>query len=137
MDGFSPNIFNYLQQNRIGRLAAATLNGVPHLTAVGYANDDKRVIICSRTDTRKINLIRNNSKVSFIVDDTLGSSGWRYVLVEGDAELVEDGKRFEDLKYLLCVKYPQMADGVWAIRRGVHSFIVIKPNRVLTANLAP
>jgi nitroimidazol reductase NimA-like FMN-containing flavoprotein (pyridoxamine 5'-phosphate oxidase superfamily) len=137
MEGFSPNIFDYLQRNRIGRLAAASRNGIPHLTAVGYINDKERIIVCASSNTKKIRLIRENSKVSFLVDDAGGSSGWRYVLIEGNAKLIEEGVRFQSLKQLMCIKYPEMEEGEWAIRQGFHSFIMIKPNRVLTANLTP
>ena len=132
---FSQVVCDYLTEQRIGRLATATLDGIPHVTAVGYVNDDENVYISTFTKTKKVRNIRKNSKVAFIVDDTPVSTGWRYVIVEGEAEEVTDSTRFESLKRVLYTKYPVLDSDEWGIKKQSHSIVVINPSKVLTANL--
>jgi len=56
--------------------------------------------------SKKARNLRENSGVAFIVDDSLGESGWRYVILEGSAEPVTDAHEFGIIRNLLYRKYP-------------------------------
>ena len=101
MSPFSQPVHDYLTQQRIGRLAIATRNGVPHITPVGYANDSENIYICTDTKSKKIRIIQNNHKVAFVADDTGGPAGWRYVIVEGTAEIISDETGFNNAGRIL------------------------------------
>ena len=131
---FSPKVTQYLSSQEVGRIATATLDGKPHLTAVSYINDKKQVYFLTMTKSKKVRNIKKNNKVSFIVDDTPPPTGWRYVILEGTAELISDTVEFERLLKLIYGKYSAM-EGAYSIDKDTYSMIVIQPEKVLTANL--
>ena len=60
---------------------------------------------------RRVRNIIATGRASFVVD--LWSEDWRqlaYVLVEGPAELLEDGQERDEALILLTAKYPQYDD---------------------------
>ena len=131
---FSPQVKQYLSTQEVGRIATATLEGKPHLTAISYINDEKQVYLLTMTKSKKVRNIKKNNKISFIVDDTPPPKGWRYVIIEGTAEPVSDTGIFERLLKLIYSKYPAM-EGAYSIDQNHYSIIAIQPEKVLTANL--
>jgi nitroimidazol reductase NimA-like FMN-containing flavoprotein (pyridoxamine 5'-phosphate oxidase superfamily) len=131
----SNSIQKYLEQERLGRLASITPNGLPHIVAVAYVNDKVNLYFSTFTETKKVRNIRRNKNVAFIVDDSGGSAGWRYVTVEGDGYLITDQEEFDMVRGILCEKYPVYLSEEWAIKEATHTLIRIEPRKVLTANL--
>jgi nitroimidazol reductase NimA-like FMN-containing flavoprotein (pyridoxamine 5'-phosphate oxidase superfamily) len=131
----SPTIQNYLKTQRLGRLASITPNGLPHIVAVAYVNDETNLYFSTFTKTKKVRNIRNNRNVAFIVDDSGGSAGWRYVTVEGYGYIISDHEEFDRVRDMLCEKYPVYLSDEWAIKQESHTLIRIAPRRVLIANL--
>ena len=133
---FSSNsVQSYLLEQRLGRLATITQDGLPHLVAVAFVNDETNLYFSTFTETKKVRNIWNNKNVAFIVDDSGGSAGWRYVTVEGHGYLITDNEEFNMVRDLLCKKYPVYLSDEWAIKAKSHTLIRIEPRRVLTANL--
>jgi nitroimidazol reductase NimA-like FMN-containing flavoprotein (pyridoxamine 5'-phosphate oxidase superfamily) len=133
---FSSHIVqSYLVEQRLGRLATLTQSGLPHLVAVAFVNDQSNLYFSTFTKTKKVRNIRNDKNVAFIVDDSGGSAGWRYVTVEGNAHLITDSDEFDMVRSLLCEKYPVYLSDEWGIKVESHTLIRIEPKRVLTANL--
>ena len=133
---FSSHIVqSYLVEQRLGRLATLTQSGLPHLVAVAFVNDQSNLYFSTFTKTKKVKNIRKNKNVSFIVDDSGGSAGWRYVTVEGQGYLITENEEFNRVRALLCDKYPVYNSDEWAIKGESHSLIRIEPKKVLTANL--
>jgi len=131
----SPKIQKYLTEQRLGRLASITPDGLPHVVAVGFVNDETNLYFSTFTKTKKVKNIRKNSKVAFIIDDSGGSAGWRYVTVEGYGYLITEQDEFNKVRGLLCDKYPAYLSEEWAIKRESHTLIRIEPRKILTANL--
>lgn len=131
----SPIVQSYLKELSIGRLATSTIDGVPHVVAVSYVHDETNMYFSTLTNTKKVRNIRKNRNVAFIVDDTGGPAGWRYVVVEGEAEEITDNTLFGEVRKMLYVKYPVLDSDEWAIREESHSLISINPSKVITANL--
>ena len=133
---FSSHIVqSYLVEQRLGRLATLTQSGLPHLVAVAFVNDQSNLYFSTFTKTKKVKNIRKNKNVAFIVDDSGGSAGWRYVTVEGYGYLISDKEEFNMVRDLLCEKYPVYLSNEWAIKGESHTLIRIEPRKVLTANL--
>jgi nitroimidazol reductase NimA-like FMN-containing flavoprotein (pyridoxamine 5'-phosphate oxidase superfamily) len=131
----SPRVQNYLMGQRLGRLATITQDGLPHIVAVAFVNDEINLYFSTFTKTKKIRNISKNMNVAFIVDDSGGSAGWRYVTVGGYGHLISDQGEFNRVRGLLCDKYPVYNSDEWAIKMGSHTLIRIDPVKVLTANL--
>ena len=131
----SPKIQKYLTEQRLGRLATITPNGLPHIVAVGFVNDETNIYFSTFTKTKKLRNISKDSSVAFIIDDSGGSAGWRYVTVEGDGYLITEQDEFNKVRGLLCDKYPAYLSDEWTIKRESHTLIRIEPRKILTANL--
>jgi nitroimidazol reductase NimA-like FMN-containing flavoprotein (pyridoxamine 5'-phosphate oxidase superfamily) len=131
----SSSVQSYLVEQRLGRLATITHDGLPHIVAVAFVNNETNLYFSTFTKTKKVRNIRNNRNVAFIVDDSGGSAGWRYVTVEGYGYLIADHEEFSQVRDLLCEKYPVYLSDEWAIKQESHTLIRIEPRRVLTANL--
>jgi len=131
----SPTIQNYLKTQRLGRLASITTLGLPHIVAVAYVNDETNLYFSTFTKTKKVRIIRKNKKVAFIVDDSGGSAGWRYVTVEGNGFLITNSEEFSRVRDMLCDKYPVFLSDEWRIKEETHTLIRIEPMKILTANI--
>jgi nitroimidazol reductase NimA-like FMN-containing flavoprotein (pyridoxamine 5'-phosphate oxidase superfamily) len=90
-------------------------------------NNETNLYFSTFTKTKKVRNIRNNRNVAFIVDDSGGSAGWRYVTVEGYGYLIADHEEFSQVRDLLCEKYPVYLSDEWAIKQESHTLIRIEP----------
>ncbi|HEY8829363.1 MAG TPA: TIGR03668 family PPOX class F420-dependent oxidoreductase [Candidatus Limnocylindria bacterium] len=102
---------------RLGHLATASGDGRPHVVPVCFAWLPP--LVYSAIDgkpkrTRHLRRIRNISetgRAALVVDRW--SEDWTklaYVLVEGPAEVLEDGQERDEALILLTAKYPQYDD---------------------------
>jgi nitroimidazol reductase NimA-like FMN-containing flavoprotein (pyridoxamine 5'-phosphate oxidase superfamily) len=130
----SPTIQRYLAEQRLGRLATITPGGLPHIVAVAFVNDEVNLYFSTFTNTKKVKNLRKNKKTAFIVDDSGGSAGWRYIILEGDGHLIKE-EEFNTIRDLLCEKYPVYKSEEWMIKEETHMLIRINPKKVITANL--
>ena len=131
----SQSIQNYLKKQRLGRLASISPKGLPHIVAVAYVNDDSNLYFSTFTKTKKVKNIQTNKNVAFIVDDSGGDAGWRYVTLEGNGYLITDSEEFSNVRELLCDKYPVYLSDEWRIKEETHILIRIEPRKILTANI--
>jgi PPOX class probable F420-dependent enzyme len=103
-------------ESRVARLATVDETGYPHLVPVCYATDGRAYY--SALDTkpkrlpperlRRVRNIRANPRVALLFDHY--AEDWRqlrYVMVQGQAELLEPGPEWEAARDLLLAKYPQ------------------------------
>ena len=123
-----------LRDARVGRLATADGAGQPLVVPVCYALDLDGHHLYSAIDAkpkrtrqlRRLANIRENPRVSLVVDEY--DEDWsrlRYVIVEGEAEIVDAGSRRERAIDLLLEKYPQyLALGLAADRGPVIAIAV-------------
>ena len=116
MPQLSPAQDRFLRSARSGHLATADANGQPHVIPVCYVFDGKAIYSVldakpKSTSLRQLRRVRNilaNPRVSLVVDHY--EEDWsrlRYVLVFGDAGLLEDGEEWARAIALLREKYPQ------------------------------
>ena len=102
---------------RVGHLATASRDGRPHVIPMCFAwvapvlysaidAKPKRT-----THLRRVRNIIETGRAAFVVDRW--SEDWRqlaYVLIEGPAEILDDGQERDDALILLTAKYPQYDD---------------------------
>jgi coenzyme F420-0:L-glutamate ligase / coenzyme F420-1:gamma-L-glutamate ligase len=103
-------------ESRVARLATLDETGYPHVVPVCYATDGRTYY--SALDgkpkrlpperLRRVRNIRANPRVALLFDHY--AEDWRqlrYVMVQGRAEMLQDGPEWEAARELLVAKYPQ------------------------------
>jgi PPOX class probable F420-dependent enzyme len=104
----------FLREARVGRLATADAAGRPLVVPVCFAVDGDNVYSAvddkpKRTrDLRRLRNVAANPHVSLVVDEW--NEDWsrlRWVIVEGDADILTTGPEFSRGLELLEAKYPQ------------------------------
>ena len=116
MLSLSPADRAFLHQARVGHLATASADGVPHVVPVCFVFDgacvysaiDAKPKRVSAPKLRRLQNIQANPRVSFLVDRY--DEDWkrlRYVLIFGRAEILESGQDHERALTLLREKYAQ------------------------------
>ncbi len=102
---------------RVGHLATASSDGRPHVIPVCFAWVPPFVYSAIDAKPKRTTLLRRvrniiaTGRAAFVVDRW--SEDWRqlaYVLIEGPAELLEDGQERDEALILLTAKYPQYDD---------------------------
>ena len=112
----SPAQDRFLRSARIGHLATADAKGQPHVIPVCYVFDGEVIysVLDSKpksTPLRQLRRVRNilaNPKVSLVVDHY--EEDWsrlQYLMVLGDAGLLETGEEWARAIAMLREKYPQ------------------------------
>ena len=106
----------FLRSARTGHLATADATGQPHVIPVCYVFDGESVYSVldakpKTTPLRQLRRVRNilaNPRVSLVVDHY--EEDWtslQYVMVTGDAGLLESGEEWAGAIVMLREKYPQ------------------------------
>jgi PPOX class probable F420-dependent enzyme len=134
MPRFNQEILDFVSKHQTCRIATATPEGIPHITAVSYVNDESNVYICTAKNSKKARNMARNPRIAFIIDDDLGASGWHYVVIEGKAEPVTDTKEYSVIRDKLYQKYPSW-ESTFPITEGRDLMVVIRAQKILTANL--
>ena len=94
MSGFTEKEVEYLQEQRLGRLATVNASGRPHVVPVGFRlNPELGVVDIGGRDigrTKKFRDVAQTGRVAFVVDDVLPPWRARGVEVRGRAEVLGD-----------------------------------------------
>jgi len=111
-----PAVTSFISEGRVGRLGTADRSGQPLVVPICYAFDGESLFsaVDAKPKTRppeglkRIRNIRENAKVSVVIDRY--DEDWshlRYVILQGEAQLLTDGPEFSRGVDLLLAKYPQ------------------------------
>lgn len=112
----SEGLERFARNGRVARLATVDPSGHPHLVPVCYATDGRAYYSAidakpKRTPPerlRRVQNIRANPRVALLIDHY--EEDWRrlrYVLVQGQAELLCQGPEYRAARELIEAKYPQ------------------------------
>jgi PPOX class probable F420-dependent enzyme len=134
MPRFKQEILDFVSKHQTCRIATATPEGIPHITAVSYVNDDSQVYICTAKKSKKARNMVRNPRIALIIDDDLGAIGWRYIIIEGTAEPVTDKHEYGIIRDKLYHKYSSW-ESAFPITEGRDLILVIRAQKILTANL--
>jgi PPOX class probable F420-dependent enzyme len=105
---FSKTVADFVQWERVCRVATSGAAGRPHVVPVCHAFRGGKVYFGSGDDGRKVKNIAENPQVTVVIDAY--SDTWsllRGVMIQGRARLIERGPRFRRVRDLLYEKYPQ------------------------------
>ncbi len=95
MSRFTPAEIEYLQSQRLGKLATVNEHGDLHVVPVGFRyNADTDTIDLGGHDivpTRKYREALRHGRVAFVIDDVVPSQGPRFVEVRGTAQAFPEG----------------------------------------------
>jgi len=95
MSVFTEKELDYLREQRLGRLATVDSAGNPHVVPVGlhYNGETDTIDIGGRdiANTLKWGHAKRHPRVSFAVDDVLPPWRPRFILIQADVELLDDG----------------------------------------------
>lgn len=97
MSAFTPLEIEYLQSQRLGRLATVGRDCQPHVVPVGFRfNAEQDTIDIGGhgfAARKKYRDVLGNSKVAFVVDDVASVQPWivRGVEIRGEAEVLRTG----------------------------------------------
>lgn len=95
MSRFTSAEIEYLQSQRLGRLATVNEHGDLHVVPVGFRyNPDEDTIDLGGHDivpTRKYREALRHGRVAFVIDDFVPGQGPRFVEVRGTARAVSEG----------------------------------------------
>ncbi len=102
---FSEEEINYLQSQRLARIATVSADGQPDVAPVGFEFDGTHVYVggFDPARTRKFRNVRaGNTKIAIVIDDLVSADPWtpRYLRIYGVAELVERPGRFGPGSYM-------------------------------------
>jgi pyridoxamine 5'-phosphate oxidase family protein len=125
MSVFTPEEIEYLQANKLGRLATTNAECQPHMTPVTYFfNGEEDTIDVGGLNfgaSKKWRDVEANPKVAFLVDDVIGPPRRaRAVEIRGNAELHGTGGE------TINPRFPNFAP----------QFIRIRPTRIVSWGLA-
>ena len=106
----------FAAESRVARLATADRAGSPHVVPVCYATDGRAYYSPidakpKRTPPERLKRVRNikeNPRVALLIDHY--EEDWtrlRFVMVQGRAELLQDGAEWRTARALLEAKYVQ------------------------------
>ena len=116
MTNLSPTQDRFLRSARTGHLATADAKGRPQVVPVCFVFDGQAIYSVldakpKTTPLRQLRRVKNilaNPQVSLVVDHY--EENWdklQYILVSGDAELLESGGKWVVAIAMLREKYPQ------------------------------
>jgi PPOX class probable F420-dependent enzyme len=116
MSGIPAAVAGFITDGRVGRLGTADASGQPLVVPICYAWDgahlfsaiDAKPKARAGSGLKRIRNIADNPKVSVVIDRY--DEDWRelrYVIIQGEAELLTGGAEFTRGADLLLAKYPQ------------------------------
>lgn len=97
MSAFTDEELEFLNEQRLGRLATVGPNGQPHVVPVGFSStadgDAIRISGHDFSETKKFRDAERHPKVGFVVDDLASIDPWRPrgIEIRGRAETFRDG----------------------------------------------
>jgi PPOX class probable F420-dependent enzyme len=127
----------FAAEGRVARLATVDDTGSPHVVPVCYATDGRAYYSPidakpKRTPPERLKRVRNirgNPRVALLIDHY--EEDWtrlRFLMVQGRAELLQEGAEWRTARALLEAKYPQYQ----ALPLGASGLVIkIVPDRVV------
>jgi PPOX class probable F420-dependent enzyme len=143
MSGLSPAVAGFIEAARVARLATVDRIGQPLVVPICFAFDgaalfsaiDRKPKRSSGAGLKRVRNIVENPRVSVAIDHY--EEDWsrlRYVIIQGDAEILRSGGEYGRAVGLLVDKYPQYLGLPLAREEGL--MIKVTPNRVLSWSLS-
>jgi len=128
---FSRAEIEFLKRNEACRIATCR-NSIPHVVPVSYIFESNSFVFATDYGTRKAENIKNNRHVALTVD-VYNSVANKAVCIQGDAEIIEDGREFERLYGIFHEKFEWVRRDPW--KKGEAPFVKVLPRRKVSWGL--
>ena len=119
---FTPQERTFLQGNELCRLATCSLKGWPLVTPVAYILMGDYFYVATDYDTTKYKHLKANPRASLVVDTVTPN---RAVIIQGNVDLIEGGKEFEEVYATFSKKFSWVRCDPW--KAGEAPFLKISP----------
>lgn len=131
-------ILEFLQADRHAILATNGVNHTPQLTPVWYLFEDGLLFVSVQIGTVKVHNLRRDPSLSVCIDG--GRQDARYVVLYGQAELIEQGSRQEALRRQIIDHYyadQTSADRYYeSLKNSPGVIIILKPQRIVSSGFS-
>jgi nitroimidazol reductase NimA-like FMN-containing flavoprotein (pyridoxamine 5'-phosphate oxidase superfamily) len=120
---FSKSEEKFLLENEVCRVSTSH-NDVPHIAPVAYIYQKNFLFFATDYETRKYKNIKVNNRIAAAIDVYNSSIENKAVIVQGIADIIEEGKEFRDLYKIFYKKFEWVREDPW--NEGEAPFIKIK-----------
>ncbi len=120
----------FLNKRELARLATASKDLMPHVIPVMYAVDGQKIIVAIDYHTKKLKNLRENPKVSLVVDEYDPN---RAVFIQGTCTILEKGPEYLRLLKILFKRFDVYRKNPWG--EGESPIISIAPVKVVSWGL--
>lgn len=131
---------DFLGQVQLARMATVGTDKQPHVVPVWYGWDGQSLWISSYCNTRKVQELERNLKISVAVDTADENGRTKAVILEGTARLIREPREFLEDKFYWIYRRYLGDEGVlkpdpqeW-IRDAHNLLIQLTPEKVMTWN---
>ncbi len=119
----------FLKAHQLCRLATASKDARPHVVPVVYAVDGGDVVIAVDYGTKKLKNLRDNPRVALVVDEYDPGRGNAGLMLEGDCEILERGKDYLRLLWVLFDRFDFYRNNPWG--EGESPILKVKPTKAV------
>jgi PPOX class probable F420-dependent enzyme len=95
---------------KVLQIATIGRKGIPHLTPMWFAMDDGRIVFRSFTKSQKIVNLRRDPRLTVLVETGHSYTELRGVMIEAEAELIDDPAYVLRIYGALAARYPMVGD---------------------------
>jgi nitroimidazol reductase NimA-like FMN-containing flavoprotein (pyridoxamine 5'-phosphate oxidase superfamily) len=120
--------------SRPGWLILSTVgpDGFPHTVPIGYFRDGDYIYTGGRANTQRFQNLKRNTKVSALVETGNSMDTIKGVMIQGEAEIVDDPKEALELMRASMMARGAPEDHLPTEPRPGVAYIRIKPERYIT-----
>jgi len=108
--------FNQKETEFLGTLEEARIatssNDIPHVKPVSFVFHKKWIIIATDYNTKSFSNIKRNPNVSIVID-IYKSGGHKAVCIQGQTEIIEQGKEFHEFYEIFYKKFGWVRKDPW------------------------
>jgi nitroimidazol reductase NimA-like FMN-containing flavoprotein (pyridoxamine 5'-phosphate oxidase superfamily) len=126
---FTDRELAFINKHEMCRLASVA-DGRPHVVPVCYIFLNNNFYIATDYDTRKYRNLKKNKSVALTIDVYQPNKA---VLVEGQAEMIEEGKEFREVYEKFYAKFAWVRADPWEEKEA--PFIKIRPSKKMSWGL--
>ena len=117
----------FLEKRDLCRMATVSKDCTPHVIPVMYAMDGERVVVAVDYGTKKLKNLKDNPKVSLVVDEYEPNMA---VFIQGMCTILERGPEYLRLLDILFKKFEFYREHPWG--EGESPIITITPLKVVS-----
>jgi PPOX class probable F420-dependent enzyme len=127
---------DFLAQALVARVATVRPDGRPHVAPVWFLWEGRSIYVWTIAGFVRTKNLRRNPACAVTIDVTEGGLRYKGIILEGNAELIDEPEFARDMAARICTKYLG-SDGAQApstqrMMNGANVIIRLTPSKVLT-----